>query len=337
MRTLEEASTARALQGEPGIAEESPEEAEHLADPTIQKANARLEQARQHLISAALAYGDGLISEGQLKAVRELLRERELRYEQLVAGRSTPPFKEPESFPPTTERPLRSEPVEPPPATPAAKPKEETASRASPISELPDATMVELSRKITDLEHKMRRIEQDFQRGRINPMQYEAVRRHYSDQQEVAKKLQETHPDSEKWRVVLQEGKTNFLLQLNEAACWAMAIYDTQSRERLYLEGELPAGAEESMSLLRTFGSDRLEKADARIYATETDNGCVLNLIPGRHTAALLVFSGNPPAWQLMALQEVHRHFEAANKSALARGERRTLIFPDLGRIVRKR
>jgi hypothetical protein len=135
--------------------------------------------------------------------------------------------------------------------------------------------------------------------------------------------------------VVLQEGKTSFLLQLNEALCVAVAFYDIETRRCLYVEGELPEGVEESMSLLSTFGAGSLHEASTPIYATETDDGFVLNLIPGRYTACLTVFSADPPPWQVHAIQEVHHNFEAANKAALSRGRRKTMVFPDLSRIIK--
>ncbi len=60
------------------------------------EAHAQLELARQRLLSAAIAFCDGSISAGQLRAVRELLREKEQNLSQLE-GKFTPPFKkEPE-------------------------------------------------------------------------------------------------------------------------------------------------------------------------------------------------------------------------------------------------
>ena len=51
------------------------------------------------------------------------------------------------------------------------------------------------------------RLEQDFQQGRINASQYRAIYRHYMEQREVALRLREKYPDSDRWRVVLEEGK----------------------------------------------------------------------------------------------------------------------------------
>ena len=47
------------------------------------------------------------------------------------------------------------------------------------------------------------------------------------------------------------------------------------------------------------------------------------------------MFSQDPPGWQVRALREVLLNFEAANRAALRRKDRDTLIFPDLRRFVK--
>jgi hypothetical protein len=48
-----------------------------------------------------------------------------------------------------------------------------------------------------------------------------------------------------------------------------------------------------------------------------------------------VAFSDEPPGWQVRALREVLRNFEAANNVALDRGERKALVFPNLNRFFR--
>jgi hypothetical protein len=151
----------------------------------------------------------------------------------------------------------------------------------------------------------------------------------------VAIRLRQAYPDSDRWKIVLEEGKTTFLMQLNEAECRSVALYDIETRKRIFAQGDMPASAEEAMALLRTFGSPAGGAPADRMFATRTEDGTALLLIPGRYTVALVVFSQDPPAWQVRALREVHSNFEIANRAALARGERQSLIFPDLGRFVK--
>ncbi len=288
--------------------------------PEIEEASRRLELARERLITAAVAFCDGAISAGQLKAVREFLREQENQVSQLSL-KHTPPF----TPPPGAAEP---EEVEAPAPPEAVEPTVETAALLQEIDP-------EIADRLTALDRKMARLEHDFSQGQVNTSQYQAIRRHYVQQREIAIKLHQANPQSDRWRVVLEEGKTSFLLQLNEAVCRGYALYDVRTRKRIFLQGVMDRGAEETMPLMGTFGAPTHRPGATRMLATQTEDGTALLLIPGQHTAALVMFSQDPPGWQVRAVREVHRNFEIANSAALARGERRVLVFPDVSRIVK--
>lgn len=289
--------------------------------PEVHEALERLEKARERMLIAAIAFCDGAISAGQLKAVRELLREQDLQVTRLT-GRRIPPFSD--EVPDESPRPIDET---APPSLASLGPLEEVQLTPEPG--------VELSSHLTALERKMSRLEEDFAFGRVNLTQYQAIRRHYNEQREVALKLHTANPASDRWRVVLEEGKTVFLLQLNEAACMGFALYDIDTRARIFLQGTIGQSAEDAMALLGTFGPPVTGPTGGRMLATRTDDGHSLLLVPGRHTAALVMFSQDPPGWQVRAIREVQRNFEAANQGALARGERANLVFPDVSRIVK--
>ncbi len=185
------------------------------------------------------------------------------------------------------------------------------------------------------LDEKISRLETDFQQGRINASQYRAIRRHYIEQHEVAVRLHQTNPSSDRWRVVLEEGKTSFLMELNEAECRCIAFYGLKSRDCIFVQGELPDEAEEAIRFLGTFGQPSDAKPSGKMFATQTDDGLNLLLIPGSYTAALVAFSDEPPGWQVRAIREVVRNFEAANQKMLSRGDRNALVFPNLNRFFR--
>ena len=284
----------------------------------VEEAEAQLERARSRLISAAVSFCDGSISAGQLRAVRELMREQEIRLNALHQN-PVPPFVE--------EIP------------PAPSPVHEVES-ASPLEweavpDLPGDVSPELRDMLVTLDAKIERLEADLQQGRINASQYRAIRKHYLDQRQVAVRLQRAHPDSDRWKVVLEEGKTSFLLQLNEAVLRSFTLYDLRTRDRIYTQGELPPAAEQAFRLLGTFGPDGPQAQPGRMLGMQAEDGSSYLLIPGQYTVALVVFTQDPPAWQLRAMREVHTNFEAANKGTLSRGERATLIFPDLSRFIR--
>lgn len=299
-----------------------PEGAPHPAYLQMQE---KLDKARQRMLSAAVAFCDGLISAGQLRAVREMLREQELRFAKLE-GEGSPPFVEPAAPTPATSPSVPVEQLQP--AEPAAGAEGLFDRPRGPINE-------ELQSMLGHLDEKIGNLEGDFQQGRINASQYRAIRRHYMEQHEVALRLHRANPASDRWRIVLEEGKTTFLMQLNEAECRCIAFYDLASRDCMLLQGELPNEAEEAMRFLSTFGHGPSDQPTGRMFATQTDDGANLLLIPGRYTAALVAFSDEPPGWQVRALREVLRNFEAANNVALDRGERKALVFPNLNRFFR--
>ena len=291
---------------------------QQTADPEIERAREQLELARERMLSAALAFCDGTISAGQLRAVRELLREQDTRLAQLE-GETPPVFVEdvpPEEL--ATDDSLTDRSIE-----------------DSLRMEIETADAPELLKMLSNIDEKLERLEDDFEQGRINGSQYRAIRRHYQEQREVALRLKEAHPSSDRWRVVLEEGRTTFLMQLNEALCTCVAIYDLNNRDQIFIQGELPDAAEEAMGLLRTFGPSRNESGPGRMLATHLDDGSGLLLVPGRHTAILAVFSQDPPAWQVRALREVLLNFEAANRAALRKNDPGKLVFPDLRRFVK--
>jgi len=287
-------------------------------DPELERASEQQALAQERMLSAALAFCDGTISAGQLRAVRELLRAQDLRLAQLE-GETPPVFVEDlkaEDF--SSEDSLTERSIE------------ETLKMEIETQDVP-----ELMEMLANIDEKIDRLEDDLENGRINGSQYQAIRRHYQEQREVAMRLKEAHPGSDRWRVVLEEGRTTFLMQLNEAACTCVALYDLTTRDQIFLQGEMPDAAEEAMGLLRTFGPPRKESGAGRMLATHLDDGSGLLLVPGLSTALLAVFSQDPPGWQVRALKEVLLNFEAANRAALRKSNREKLVYPDLRRFVK--
>ncbi len=295
-------------------------------DPEYLAALERLERAQERMLSAAIAFCDGLISAGQLRAVRELLREQESKIDAMGGIQASPFIGEIHDGSALLPEQVKS------PSPVIEKNVAEVITEEPSIEDIDDP---ELRRRLEALDNKIARLEQDFQQGRINASQYRAIYRHYMGQREVALRMRQTYPDSNRWEMVLEEGKTRFLLQLNEAACYSVGLYNIQSKERIFVDGAMPESAEAAMALLGTFSTSDDESPDGRLFATTSDSGETLVLIPGAFTVSLAVFSQDPPSWQVRALREVHRNFEAANRPALLRGETGKLIFPDLNRFIK--
>lgn len=289
-------------------------------DPQLVAIEERIVLAEQRLLNAAIAFCDGSISAGQLRAVRELLREQEARADALRLE-YTPPFVEGAEPSGLTQDPE------------VVNISDLQSNQAGETLLAPRDHGEEMTNLMASLDEKVDRLEQDYQQGRINAAQYRAIRRHYLEQREVAVQLRQTHPESDRWRVVLEEGKTTFLMQLHEASVRYVSFFDIRSRNPIFEQGGRPQRVGEAVSLLRTFSGPR---GSTRMLAAHTDDGDTMLLIPGRYTAALISFSQDPPAWQIRALREVHRNFEAANRVVLERGERRGLVFPDMTRFIKE-
>jgi len=288
------------------------------------EAHAQLELARQRLLSAAIAFCDGSISAGQLRAVRELLRE-EQNLSQLE-GKFTPPFK---------KEPEPALPIINPDVVPARSAETIEAENTKPEPATSSMINTELRNMLLTLEQKLQRLEQDFEQGIVNPAQYRAIRKHYLDQKSVASRMGKLHPENELWRVVLEEGKTTFLMQVNEAQVFGVAFYEITSKQRLFHEGVIPGEAQQAITILQTFGIKPGDSDESRMFATQTDDGKVMLLIPGRLTVAIVIFSQEPPNWQVRALREIHHNFESANRASLEQKRTGSLIFPDLSRFFR--
>jgi hypothetical protein len=294
---------------------------ETMTKTDLEKSLERMMQARERLLSAAIAYCDGSISNGQLRAVRELLREQERRLGELQ-GRETPPFVEDPS-----PGPERQE-------TPQQENEAAVADNSPDVVEANEPNL-EITNLLTSLNQKITRLEIEFQQGKVNQAQYQAIKKHYQQQHDVASRLTERDPDSEKWRVVLEEGKTSFLLQLNEAAVQSIAFYERFKPYRVLYSSQIPVLYETISKKMMEMLSGRTSEPAQKMYATQLDDGKSLLLIPGKHTATLITFSQDPPGWQIRALREVHRNFEAANLASLERREYRALIFPDISKFLR--
>jgi len=302
------------------------------------EALAHLQKARQRMYSAAIAFCEGHISAGQLRAVRELLRSHEQHYAELGEV-ILPSFiddltraaeaKDDAAVAPAPEITHHPEAAKtaPPPQSHAAEPRPPAFSTGD--------TDEPMLLKLESLERKLFHLEESVRDGHINPAQYRAISRHYEDQHTVAIRLHERHPGSEKWRMVLQDGKTNFLMQVHEAICYGVAVYDYNTHEPMYIEGKLPENSQDGIALLGAFGGPAAGDQSEHMYATEADDGSTLLLIPGRHTAALVSFSKEPPEWQARALREVHHNFEDANRAVFEQALPRKLVFPNLSNFIR--
>ena len=301
---------------------------------------ARLRNARQRLYSAAISFCEGHISEGQLRAMRELLREHEQQFIEL-GEINVPPFIEEIELGEVSPKPME-ESIEPEAAAPEFTEEiEEPPTAATPIpapiqQAIPDEDLdPSIQEKLTALENKIQRLEEDIQKGRINPAQYRALQRHFEEQRSIAVELHKKHPESDRWRAILEGGKTTFLMQVNEAICHGISCFEYETQKVLFQAGQIPKGSEAGTGFLGAFSGPMPEEETKRMFGTQTEDGTALLLIPGHYSAVLAAFSKEPPEWQARALREVHRNFEYINRPVLCDGMDRPLVLPDLTNFIR--
>lgn len=287
------------------------------AGVTIDTARQRFIEARNNLLAAAIAFADGESSGQQLIAMRKIYQVELEALERLSAGASAVVSDA------SVER------IPPPPA-PSPRPSAAPVAPTKPVVGEDDVRWA-----VDQLDTKLEAIEAEFRSGRINEAQHRAIVKHYQEQREVVRRLLAINPSSDRWRVVLAEGKTRFLRTVNEAQFVGFALYDVRTQARLYSVGTLTPDVEAELPLLRSFHLPSEKRRANEIFATDLEDGRSLACVIGDHTAALVVFSRRPPAWQLNVYYEVHANFEAANRGQLARGVRdpRRLVFPDLSRL----
>lgn len=286
---------------------------------SIEAARRSLEALKDQLLAAALDFADGRVDSSQLDALRKRYQLRQEELKRLERGDIQPDAVLPfvlDDKPPAIEAP--SGPTVP--APPASPQPEEEARRA-----------------IADLDRKLALVEEEFRIGNLNVRQYEAIMRHYREQRDVASRMLVTHPSTDRWKVVLAEGKTTFLKSQLEARSIGYAIYDIRTQRRLFHVGNVAPEVEAALPLLSTFRPHGQRVSKREIFGTDLEDGRSVSLIVGQFTAALVIFSQRPPHWQLNVCNEVHVSFEGANKASLSRGDPDPgrLIFPDLRKLVK--
>jgi hypothetical protein len=271
--------------------------------------------ARASILDGALAFCDGRLTAEQLRALHANLHQAELDL-RTIEGASVEPFDREQ--PPTED----------------AQDLEELGAALERAGPPGRQDALGLDETLRSLDAKLARLEGEFGEGKINAAQYQAVRRHYLEQREITQRLHQMYPKSDRWRKIVEEGKTGFLIELNEAVCRYAGIYDMRSKQLFVSQGERPPTEMEFLELLSAFGTGPLEGSGRRVTSTRGDDGSVVLLVPGARAAVLLWYTQDPAAWQVRVAREVLFHFETANRSTLDRPSHQELILPQLDRLV---
>ncbi len=167
----------------------------------------------------------------------------------------------------------------------------------------------------------MSRVSDQFARGEINRMQFEALYMHYQDQLKQIEHALHATPNSDAWRGVIAQRMTGILRARHAARVLSYAIYDNASSLPLATVGQFNIDTDLLVPMLSSFRSATAEMFGAGLRSTEIEGGRWLCFVPGPHTTLIALFSIEPAKQQLTLIEDLHRDFELANASAFVRGE----------------
>jgi hypothetical protein len=180
------------------------------------------------------------------------------------------------------------------------------------------------------LREKMARVAAEFDAGKLNQAQFDAIYARYSEQRDITERLLTRDPESKAWQSVVQAGHTQFLKQHYAARPLSYAIYDQRTFERITVTGRVQLRqpqVEAVLARLQTVIAQRGNPGPAR---RTLSGGKVVLFVPGDYTAAVVLFSLEPAVTQFKRVQDLHRDFERANRRALDSQDYQTtrMVFP---------
>ena len=215
-------------------------------------------------------------------------------------------------------------PVRPPaPAFPAPTPRPSVLVQEKPAERAREApaTVSDARQYLQELRSKMARLAEDFAQGSLNRAQFQEIYAHYQRQRVNIERAMYDMPGSDAWRGVVSTGLTSMLRQRNAAQVLSYSIYDNSTSLPLASAGEFKIDTGLLVPMLSSFRSATREIFGAGMRSTEIEGGRWLCFVPGRFTTLFVLFSVEPARIQLTLIEDLHRDFETANASALARGE----------------
>ncbi|MCC7208459.1 MAG: hypothetical protein IT323_14215 [Anaerolineae bacterium] len=248
--------------------------------------------------------------------------------------------------PPTPVEPPRRPPEETSPIRPPAPEVDDITEHAAPMPPLIQPDVVEIPQQIVGVEERLQAetaletlrkktalAAAEFAEGKLNRAQFIALYVHYHEKRQIIERLLERDPDTQAWQSVAESGNTGFLRAHFEARVLSYALYNqdplhygeiVSSQGQPLLPEEMVTKIQVAITMVMR--NHREPKAQRK----SLDDGRCAIFVPGEQTTTIVVFSLEPSARQIAAVQDLHRDFERANRRALQRGIRQPeqLVFP---------
>ncbi len=194
----------------------------------------------------------------------------------------------------------------------------------------------DLSATLQDLQAKIRQLVDDFANGAINRVQFHQLYDRYHRRMTHLLQLA-ANPDDLSALTNLDGEDTFDLKKRLTARMLGAAIFSNESGLPIETLGDFSIDPALLVPMLSSYRVATREIFRAGMRSTAMENNQWLCFVPGNYTTLIALFSVEPAAMQLSAVENMHRDFEMANKAALESGKAdpATLAYPFLA-FVRK-
>ncbi|HEX3050977.1 MAG TPA: hypothetical protein VHP83_10010 [Aggregatilineaceae bacterium] len=194
----------------------------------------------------------------------------------------------------------------------------------------PREQMQRAEEALIQLREKMAQIAAEFAQGKLNRAQFDAIYARYSEQRLITERLLARNPESQAWQSVIRAGHTNFLKLHYESHVISYTIYDQDNFALIHHTGEIQLEHTQLLAVLQRLKSILRERGNpGPANKNLSDGRCVL-FVPGKISVAVVIFSVEPSAAQVLRVQDIHHDFERANQHALSQHDYNAerMVFP---------
>lgn len=183
-----------------------------------------------------------------------------------------------------------------------------------------ESTMIRMTREansyLDSVVEKMSKLSDDFAQGRVNRTQFEELYKHYMQERRTIEKLMQVRPRA--WKSGVTEGESVVIRRTHAAHPLGYAIYRNTTRQLLRMRGDFHVDEEVLVSTLTTIRAATEQVFGAELKNTEIEGGNWMSFVPGQYTTLVVLFTLEPARLQMEMLEQLHEHFERANRHVLA-------------------
>lgn len=232
------------------------------------------------------------------------------------------------------------------PIRPPAPEVDDITEQAAPMPPLLQTDHIDIPQQIVGVEERLQAetaletlrkktafVAAEFAEGKLNRAQFIALYVHYHEKRQIIERLLERDPDTQAWQPVAESGNTGFLRAHFEARVLSYALYnqDVSHHSEIISSQGQPLLPEDMVRKIQVaIGMVMRNHREPKAQRKMLGDGRFAIFVPGEQITTIVVFSLEPSARQIAAVQDLHHDFERANRRALQRGIRQPdqLVFP---------